>query len=58
MNRSFLDYESGSFARPISDNMAVDYEGNYLMRMGDSMALDMETGDMHMITSWPDDEDE
>ncbi len=57
MSKQFFDYESGSFAHSTSENMAVDYDGNFLMRMSDSMAMDMETGDMHMVSSWPDDEE-
>jgi hypothetical protein len=25
--------------------------------MGDHMAMDMDTGDIHMISSWPDDDE-
>ncbi len=28
------------------------------MRMGNNMAMDMDTGDIHMISSWPNDDDE
>lgn len=40
----------------ISDNMAVDSEGNFMMRMSDNMAMD--TGDIHFISGWSDDEDD
>ena len=39
----------------ISDNVAMDSDGDLMMRMGDHMAMDMDTGDIHMISSWPDD---
>ena len=29
-----------------------------MMRMGDHMAMDMDTGDIHMISSWSDDDDD
>lgn len=29
-----------------------------MMRMGDHMAMDMDTGDIHMISSWADDDEE
>ena len=42
----------------ISDSMAMDSDGNLMMRMGDHMAMDMDTGDIHMISSWSDDDGE
>lgn len=38
--------------------MAMDSDGDLMMRMGNNMAWDMDTGDIHMISSWPNDEDE
>jgi hypothetical protein len=35
----------------ISDNMAMDSDGDIMLRMGDHMAMDMDTGDIHMISS-------
>ena len=32
--------------------------GDGMMRMGDHMAMDMDTGDIHMISSWSDDDEE
>ena len=37
--------------------MAIDSDGDMLMRMGDKMAMDMETGDIHFISDWSDDDD-
>lgn len=34
--------------------MAKHYEDE---GMGDHMAMDMDTGDIHMISSWPDDDE-
>ena len=58
MGKHFFDFEDSDFAHSISDNMAIDSEGDLLMRMGDNMAMDMDTGDIHMISSWPNDDDE
>ena len=44
MCNRFFDYDDGDFAM--------------LMRMGDHMAMDMDTGDIHMISSWSDDDEE
>lgn len=40
MGKHFFDYDDGNFAHTISDNMAIDSDGDLLMRMGDNMAID------------------
>ena len=42
----------------ISDNMAMDSDGNLMMRMSDNMAMDMDSGDIHFISGWSDDEED
>ena len=54
MSKYIFDYDDGDFAMSISDSMAMDSEGNLMMRMGDHIAMDMDTGDIHMISSWTD----
>ena len=35
-----------------------DYDdGDLLRRMGDNMAMDMDSGELHIISDWSDDED-
>lgn len=58
MCRHFFDYEDGNFAHTISDNMAINSDGDLLMRMGDNMAMDMESGELHFISGWSDNEEE
>ena len=59
MGKLFFDYDNGDYGFTISDNMAMDSDGNMMMRMSDNMAMDMDSGDIHMISSWSmDDEDE
>ena len=58
MSKRFFDYEDGDFAMSISDNMAIDSNGDLLMRMGDNMAMYMDSGDIHLVSSWPDDDDD
>ena len=39
-------------------NRFFDYDdGDFTMSISDSMAMDMDTGDIHMISSWPDDDE-
>lgn len=38
--------------------MAIDSDENLLMRMGDNMAMDMDSGELHIISAWSNDEDD
>ena len=55
MRKHFFDYDNGNFAHTISRNMAMDSDGDLLMRMGNNMAMDMDSGDLHFISCWLDD---
>jgi len=57
MSKLFFDYDDGDFGFTISDNMAVDSNGNMMMRLSDDMALDMDSGDIHFTSSWNNDDD-
>ena len=41
-----------------SDSMAMDSDGHMMMQMGDSMAMDMDSGELHVVSGWPDDGDD
>ncbi len=58
MKKHFFDYDNGDFAHTISDNMAMNSDGDLLMRMGNNMAMDMDTGDIHFISGWENDKDD
>lgn len=54
-----FDYENGGFIHNVSDRMAVDSDGNLMMRLSGNMAMDIDSGDIHMVSSWSlDDEDD
>lgn len=54
----FFDYEDGDFLHAFSDSMAMNSNGHMMMRMGNSMAMDMDSGELHIVSGWPDDEDD
>ena len=56
-NKQFFDFQDGDFAFAVSDHMAMDSEGNMMMRMGNGMAMDMTSGELHIISGWETDED-
>ena len=57
MGKCFFDFIDGDFAYSISDNMAIDSDGDLLMRMGDNMTMDMDSGELHITSGWPNEED-
>ena len=58
MGKHFFDYEDDDFDCSISDNIAIDSDGDLLIRMGDDMAMDMDSGELHIISGWSNDEDD
>lgn len=58
MSKRFFDYDDGDFAHTVSDNIAINSDGDLLMRMGDNLAMDMDSGDLHFISSRSDDDDD
>lgn len=55
---SLFDYEDGDFMHTISDSMAIGSDGDFMMKLSDNMAMDMESGDIHMVSSWHSDEED
>lgn len=53
MGKMFFDFDDNDFADPISKDLATDSEGNLMLRISDTLAMDMETGDCHDISGWP-----
>ena len=46
-NQTFADYE-----------VVFVNDGNMMMRMGDNMAMDMDSGEIHLVFSWSDDDED
>ena len=36
--------------------MGMSSDGDMLMRMGDNMVMNMDTGDLELISGWPEDD--
>ena len=53
----FFDIFNGKFGFKMSDDMGMDSDGNMMMRIGDNMAMDMDSGELHMVTGWDRDDD-
>lgn len=54
----FFDYVDGDFIYPLSDGMAMDSGGNLMMRISGNMVMDMDSGNLHMTSSWTSDDED
>ena len=55
---NYFDYTTGEFAFDMGDDsMLMNLEGGLLMRSSDTSAIDLETGELHIISSTDDDEE-
>ena len=57
MGKAFMDLEDGDICFSVSDRTAIDSDGHLLMKMSDNMAMDMDTGDLHIVSGWRSDDD-
>ena len=58
MSRTIFDYDNGGFIHQTSGKMGIDSNGDLHMRMGRNMSMNMNTGEIHMVSGWDDDEDD
>ena len=56
-NSPIFDLDDDDFVFPLSNDMAMDSNGDLMIRLGSNMALDLESGDLHMVMGWDDEED-
>ncbi len=51
---SIFDFDDGDIIIS-GGNIGFDSDGDMMMRMGDNMAMDMDTGELHITSGWDDD---
>ena len=56
-NSPIFDLDDDDFVFPLSNDMAMDSNGDLMIRLGSNMALDLESGDLHMVMGWNGEED-
>ena len=44
-----FDMEDGDFLMKVSGDMLMDSEGNLMQVVGDNMALDLDSGELHLM---------
>jgi len=52
MGKPFFDLETGEMGFSISDDMLMSSDGDLLMKMSDNMAMDLDSGELHIINSF------
>jgi hypothetical protein len=55
--KRFFDYDSGEYTTEISGSLIMGDDGDLLQRMGKNMALDLDSGELHTISSVFDDDE-
>lgn len=56
MKKPIRDLESGELLFNCSDNFAFDSDGTMFMRISENSAMDMDSGELHFVSSWQEDE--
>lgn len=55
---NYFDYTTGEYGFNMGDDsMLMNQDGDLLMRTSDTSAIDLETGELHIISSFDDDEE-
>ena len=44
-----FDFSDGDYCYEISDNMLMDSDGNLMQNMGGGIAMDMNSGELHIM---------
>ncbi len=57
MSDPIFDLDTWEPMLKVSKDLRVDTKGNFSMRMGENMAMDLDTGKMHFTTPWPSDDE-
>ncbi len=55
MSKPIFDLDDNDFIFSTSGSIGYDSEGNMMVRMSDNKAMDMDSGELHLISSWDDD---
>ena len=55
MGKSCFDFNDGDFMYSTS-SMGLDSDGNMMMHLGDNMALEVESGELQIVSSWENEE--
>ncbi len=57
MSGTIFDYDDGEFIYQTSGNMGIGSNGDLYMRTGGNTAMNMSTGELHIVSGWDDEDD-
>ena len=57
MRKRLFDHKDEDYAQTISDNMAMNSDGDLMLRIGEHMAMDLDSGELHLVLEQSDDEE-
>ena len=58
MLKQILNFDDGNLIFPTPGNVGFDSNGNMVLKMSDNMAMDMDSGEIHFVSSWDEEEDD
>ena len=58
MSKQILDFDDGDLIFTTSGNIGFDSDGNMMLKMSDNMAMGMDSGEIHFVSSWDEEKDE
>ncbi len=50
MRKRLFDHKDEDYAQTISDNMAMNSDGDLMLRIGEHMAMDLDSGELHLVS--------
>lgn len=58
MKGAIFNFNKGDLIFRTSDDKGMDSNGDLYTRTGDNMAMNLNTGELHITSSWSSDDDE
>ena len=58
MSGPIFKTDDGDWIYPTGGNLGIDSNGDMVMRLSDNLAMDLDSGEIHLTTAWNDGDDE
>lgn len=52
-----FDYNNGDFIQNFSNDTGINSDGELITRSGDNMAINLNTGELHIVSGWDNEDD-
>ncbi len=54
MGKLIFNYSDGDYIYTHSDTMGMDSDGNMIVKISENMVMNIEYGDLHIVSDWND----